>query len=399
MLPIGGSYATLGMYSGMLMPGVMGPGAGLGFSFGVDSFGRSHFGMQMGVGIPFGGFGMGMGMGFGMGMGLPGMGFGMGVPMMGFGLPWIGFCMDPLLLLLLLMWMQSRGCGCGGPVPWRGGAFPGFGGAPGAFAGIGYPNVKVTRGNPRQWYFQHGKYKKTKTDFGWIQEGGNLRIYYNQKTRTGYIYEKVGAAAAAACGSGAAAAGVSGWRLKEIRTDWGGKAASPIILDLDGNGRPDVQNGEWKPHAEKGDIGARKVWFDLDGDGRKELTEWMGNRDGLLLKLSDEQIEQYKRTGRLEVSGRELYGDQGGKYADGYEKMRKLSDANRDGRLSGDELKNHYVWQDLNQDGIVDRGELTSVQERGITEISATHGGDYRSSYVQNGQQRRTWDWWPTTWN
>jgi hypothetical protein len=396
-------------------------GVGLQFPLGGDGYAGSAFGgVSFGMGIPFGGFGMGVGFGIGAGMGFggfPGAG-GFGFPGMGgFGFPGMGmfgFGLNPLMLLLLLLMMQQQCCG-GGGFPGMGGfpgfpgmggfgGFPGMGGA-GAFAQIPPAGVKVTQGNPEKWYFQHGQH--TVTDWkdangnkiGHIDEGGNTRIYYNQQTQTGYIYEKVGAMAVAGHPGGCACAVcVSGWQLKEIRTNWGGKSASPIMLDLDGNGRPDVKNGEWKPHADQGDIGAHKVQFDLDGDGKKELTEWTGGKDGLLLKLSDEQIQQYQKTGKLEVSGRELYGDQGGKYADGYEKMRQLSDANQDGKLAGDELKNHYVWQDLNRDGVVDKGELASVQEKGITEINATHGGDYQSSFKINGEERKTWDWWPTTW-
>ncbi|MEW6284564.1 MAG: hypothetical protein AB1758_38480, partial [Candidatus Eremiobacterota bacterium] len=151
-------------------------------------------------------------------------------------------------------------------------------------------------------------------------------------------------------------------------------------------------------HENLGDQGAEKIRFDLDGDGVKELTEWMGNRDGLLLKLSEDQVEQFRSSGRLEVSGRELYGDQGGRYSDGYEKMRVLSDSDGNGQLSGDELANHFVWQDLNGDGTVGNGELRSVQEAGITSINTTHDGQFRSSFAIDGEERQTWDWWPNTW-
>jgi len=276
----------------------------------------------------------------------------------------------------------------------------------GAQAGINPSpsNVKISQGNPEKWYFEHGKHEVTDwkdangKKIGTIDEGGDTRIYYNTESQTGYIYKKVEANASVKGPDGSVSSSTTGWQLVEIREKWGGKSASPIMLDLDGSGTPDVQNGEWRPHAEQGDLGGHKVLFDLDGDGHKELTEWTGGKDGLLLKLSDAQIAEYKKTGKLEVSGRELYGDQGGKYADGYEKMRQLSDANQDGKLSGAELENHYTWQDTNKDGIVDAGELAAVQDKGITSVNATHGGDYQSSFTMNGQERKTWDWWPTTW-
>jgi EF hand len=269
-------------------------------------------------------------------------------------------------------------------------AFQG-GGQQWAGLGAGQPQVappqgpppKETTGNPKNWYFQHGKYKKEKTDYGHVQTQGDVRIEYDEKAKTGHVFKKVD----------------GNWQLDEVRKDWGGKAASPIMLDMDGDGKADVAGGEWKAHAEKGDIGAHKVRFDLDGDGKKELSEWTGGKDGLLLKLSDEQVQQYQTKGQLEVSGKELYGDEGGKYKDGYAKMQALSDADKDGQLSGKELDKHYVWQDTNRDGVVDKGELKSAQDAGITKVKATHAGDFQSAFEMNGETRKTWDWWPTTWN
>lgn len=245
------------------------------------------------------------------------------------------------------------------------------------------PDVKNSVGNPKDWYFKHGKYKKEDTAKGQVMFDANTRIEYNKDTKTGQVYKKVN----------------GDWQLDEVRTDWGGKAASPIILDMDGDGKADVAGGEWKPHAEKGDIGAHKVRFDLDGDGHKELTEWTGGKDGLFLKLNDQQVQAYQNTGRLEVSGKELYGDEGGKYKDGYAKMQALSDINRDGQLSGQELNKHYVWQDENRDGVVDQGELKNAQDAGITKVQATHSGNFQSAFEMNGETRKSWDWWPTTWN
>lgn len=358
-------------------------------------------GAGAGYGMYFGGFIGGMG-GFG---GFPGMG----------GHPGLGaFGMNPMMLMFMQMMAIMQSQGMGRPLELFGPGSP-FG------SGNGHGGVKVSEGKPEDWYFQHGKYEKkdwvdpnTGQKIGWIQEGGGTRIYYNSERQTGYIYKKVEGHAGSAqqwssvqsgqggwqaqWGGAASQVSVDGWQLQEIRTKWEGKAASPVILDLDGSGTPDVHNGEWKPHAEQGDIGAHKVMFDLDGDGRKELTEWTGGKDGLLLKLTPEQVQQLQQSGTLEVSGRELYGDQGGQYADGYAKMRALSDANQDGVLSGVELQDHYTWQDANRDGKVDAGELASVQDKGISEIRATHGGDFQSSFTIQGQERKTWDWWPTTW-
>ncbi len=403
-----------------MMPGgtnMLGGTSGLG-SFGLDTYGGSMFGMNpmMSSGIPFGGVGMNAGFSVGMSMGFGSFqpsGFGGGM-MGGFGCcqPMGGMNPQMLMMMFMMMMMMQNGQGSGTGMmnPWSG-MNPGFGMGQGnnmgAFAGINVnpADVKITEGNPEKWYFKHGEHKVTDwkdaegKKIGTIDEGGDTRIYYNSETQTGYIYKKVEANSSVKGPDGTASSSATGWQLVEIREKWGGKSASPIMLDLDGSGTPDVQNGEWRPHADQGDLGGHKVMFDLDGDGRKELTEWTGGKDGLLLKLSPEQIAAYQKSGRLEVSGRELYGDQGGQYADGYEKMRVLSDANQDGVLSGAELDNHYVWQDTNKDGLVDAGELSAVQDKNITSIKATHDGQYQSAFTMNGQEQKTWDWWPTVWD
>lgn len=259
---------------------------------------------------------------------------------------------------------------------------PGPAGPAGPRGGQQHPPVEKTTGEPTEWYFQHGEYEHKALEGGIeVMEDDNTRVLYNSNSKTGHVFKS----------------GENGWVLDEVRSDWTGKAASPILLDMDGNGEADVANGEWKPHADQ-TTDAKKIQFDLNGDGKKELTEWYGGNDGLLVNLSDDQLAAYEANGSLEISGQELYGDQGGKYKDGYDKMSQLADANQDGQLSGDELNGHYVWMDKNTDGIVDAGELQSTNEAGISSVKTTHGGDYQSSFVRNGQEQKSWDWWPTTW-
>lgn len=173
---------------------------------------------------------------------------------------------------------------------------------------------------------------------------------------------------------------------------------SPILLDMDGNGRPDVHNGEWRPHAEAGDQGAHKVMFDITGSGEKKLTEWVGGNDPLLLKLSNQQIQSFQQNGRLEVSGRELMGDEGGKYADGYQKMSAVADANGDGQVNGAELNDMFLWYDKNRNGALESGELVQSQRGGVQSINTRQNGDYSSDFtLTNGRSAKTWDWWPNS--
>jgi hypothetical protein len=157
---------------------------------------------------------------------------------------------------------------------------------------------------------------------------------------------------------------------------------TPIVLDLDGNGKLDASGGKWLPHTL--DKKANLVAFDINGDGFEELVEWIGSNDGLLITYNEGE----------EVSGNNLYGTAGG-FASGFEKL-SLLDKNNDKKLTGDELATLSVWQDKNGNAIVDSGEVTSLSNMGITCISLAH--DHLTTYfTQNGKNKRLWDWNPVT--
>lgn len=155
---------------------------------------------------------------------------------------------------------------------------------------------------------------------------------------------------------------------------------SPIVLDLNGDGILEASKGENMPH---GHNGCPVVEFDMDGDGFLDLTEWVGANDGILLAY---------RAGE-DVNANNFFGTAGGFYH-GYEKL-SLLDKNKDGKISGEELSTLSVWQDKNVDGIVDSGEITSVQKLGITSLSLKYSDTFVSSFEQNGTTKKMWDWFP----
>jgi hypothetical protein len=53
------------------------------------------------------------------------------------------------------------------------------------------------------------------------------------------------------------------------------------------------------------------------------------------------------------------------------------------------------VWVDKNHNGKTEPEELRTVQEIGITKIYTVQK-NLKSHFVMNGQDRATWDWWPT---
>ncbi len=137
---------------------------------------------------------------------------------------------------------------------------------------------------------------------------------------------------------------------------------TPIALDLNGDGRIGV-TGETSsyqkdPEAELG----RTVSFDIDGDGDLDTTEWFaGDGDGILVDLS-------KIGAAGEIDGKALFGDEGGRFANGYDKL-KLADRDGDGMVAGEELDELGVWID---DGYarLEEGELKSAADAGIAAIS-----------------------------
>jgi hypothetical protein len=156
---------------------------------------------------------------------------------------------------------------------------------------------------------------------------------------------------------------------------------SPIVLDMDGDGKLQASAGQWLPHRYNG---GKLVKFDMDGDGFIDMSEWIGPNDGLLIA--------YK--GQETVTGQDLFGDADG-FLNGYFKL-QLLDANKDSKLTGEEIKALSVWQDKNGDAKIDAGEIKTLKELGITELNLGHK-NLVSTFIQNGETKTMWDWYPST--
>ena len=119
------------------------------------------------------------------------------------------------------------------------------------------------------------------------------------------------------------------------------------------------------------------VNFDLDNNGFREQTAWIGKEDGFLV---------YDLNGDGEVNnGSELFGDQmvnpdGGNFADGFAALAyydKDKDGKSDGKIDENDLifadKRFKVWVDANGNGETDDGELKTFKELGIVSIGLNH--------------------------
>jgi len=137
---------------------------------------------------------------------------------------------------------------------------------------------------------------------------------------------------------------------------------SPIALDLNGDGKIGVTGAttsiDKDPNAELG----RTVEFDLDADGKIDTIEWLsGDGDGLLVDNRDGNAAN-------DMDGARLFGDQGGLYANGFEKL-ALLDANHDGVLNGEELNGLELWVD-DGDAVVEAGELQDLAHNRIYSLN-----------------------------
>nr|AAX77765.1 unknown protein [synthetic construct] len=127
-----------------------------------------------------------------------------------------------------------------------------------------------------------------------------------------------------------------------------------LTLDLDGDGIETVSADG-------------SVLFDSNADGVKRGTGWVGADDGLLVRDID-------GSGTID-NGQELFGDatvksDGTVATDGFDALSDL-DSNNDGVFDANDtaFEEVKVWQDKDQDGVTDDGELTSLADAGIDNI------------------------------
>uniref|UniRef100_UPI003D0C101E Ig-like domain-containing protein n=1 Tax=Sedimenticola sp. TaxID=1940285 RepID=UPI003D0C101E len=144
-----------------------------------------------------------------------------------------------------------------------------------------------------------------------------------------------------------------------------GGGGKPIAVDLNGDGFNFV------------DVNDSNVFFDMDGDGWKQRTSWVGSDDGLLvydvdgdgLITNTDEISfvDYLDSAQTDLEGLAAF------------------DTNADGIFdANDDMWTKFgVWQDANQNGITDAGELHSLDAMGVTSVGLTSDGNFQ---IINGQ-------------
>lgn len=154
--------------------------------------------------------------------------------------------------------------------------------------------------------------------------------------------------------------------------------------------------------------------------GRKQHIEWLnGDGDGLLVLDRNGKVS-LAAAGTGEVDATVLFGDARG-YANGYHKLAyaaatgqvatnvSLTDSTSwstlfraERKLKGTMLGHLKVWVDANRDARIQKAELRTLEQLGITEIDTkptvrrNEAGEYliQSSFVQRGKRHLTEDVW-----
>lgn len=195
--------------------------------------------------------------------------------------------------------------------------------------------------------------------------------------------------------------------------------ASPIAFDLNGDGKIGVTGKSTaKLRNPKNTFVAKgAVNFDLLATGKLLRTEWLDRGvDGFLVDDREGKVSAAAR-GNGRIDGSFLFGNAGG-YANGFTKLAKIFDTpammadnsglipkTSDKTLKGEALKGLKVWQDKNQDGLVQPGELSTLEALGITEVSMKYDyvlnqdGEYlmQSHAIRNGKKILSEDVWFAT--
>ena len=142
--------------------------------------------------------------------------------------------------------------------------------------------------------------------------------------------------------------------LKDFFSEHRVANSDPLVLDLDGDG------------IELTAVSSTSASFDVDGDQFAERTGWVAPDDGFLA------LDRNANGTIDDIS--ELFGNAN---QSGFDELATL-DSNGDGTI--DALDTQFVdlrvWQDLNQDGVTDSGELKTLSELGIESINLTATDD-----------------------
>ena len=142
----------------------------------------------------------------------------------------------------------------------------------------------------------------------------------------------------------------------------------PVVLDLNRDGI----------------LSYGQVTMDVNGDGALDITQWAGAQDGVLVwdKFGDGWVHNNSQYAFAQYATTYANGfDANGKAPTDLSGLAEAFDSNHDGVLNIDDAKfaEFKIWQDANQNGVSDAGEVRSLLDWGITEINLVSDGVVRT--------------------
>ncbi|CAN1497043.1 VCBS repeat [Burkholderiaceae bacterium] len=133
-------------------------------------------------------------------------------------------------------------------------------------------------------------------------------------------------------------------------------SVAPVVLDLNRDGQ----------------LSYGQVTMDVNGDGQLDHTAWAGAQDGVLVwdKYQDGVVHDNSQYAFTQYGGKtDLQG------------LAAAFDTNHDGEFDARDAKfsQFSVWQDANQNGVSDVGEVHTLAEAGIASVHLTSDGVARN--------------------
>jgi hypothetical protein len=150
----------------------------------------------------------------------------------------------------------------------------------------------------------------------------------------------------------------------------------PIVIDLNQDGMLSYGN----------------VVMDVNGDGQLDATKWAGALDGVLVwdKYGDGQVHDHSQYAFAQYDTTSVAL---GKTATDLSGLADAFDSNKDGVFDAHDamFADFRVWQDANQNGVSDSGEVKTLAELGLASLNLTSDGVARNPDAGVHEAGRTW--------
>jgi len=165
----------------------------------------------------------------------------------------------------------------------------------------------------------------------------------------------------------------------------------PVTISL--SGKPDFLSGEWAKDDSRVPMLAAMREFDLDGKGLK-MWEWVGPSEGIL--VWNKEGNAVMQPDASTIFGFHTWGQS---WENGLGALMSL-DADKNGKLAGNELDSLWLWVDANSNAKVEEGEMKPLSDHGISQLAldfASRGeGEMIAEKGATGQDKAfsMLEWW-----